>query len=232
LEEKKISDKDEQRDLKSRYKALGKKLKQLNDDTEVEIKEKLVQGLESVSSQTFLPVDMTTYLLSLKGQSELPVSILPASLFKRPRFLGREDFFYRLASELISFGLSYQRVFLQPVRLSKIAELFHIHRPWWQCDIRDIELAIKTLVKDSIVQETVDGYLFEPMTMSTEVQSFLNKINEKINDYGEIKLSEIYNHIPWNKSKIEGMINLLVSNKVCLFQKENQVLFFPGFKRG
>jgi len=232
LEEKKISDKDEQRDLKSRYKALGKKLKQINDNTEAETKEKLKQGLESVSSQTFLPEDMTTYLLSLKSQSELPASILPASLFKRPAFIGREDFFYRLASELISFGLAYQRVFLQPVRLSKIAELFHIHRPWWQCDIRDIELAIETLIKDSIVQKTVDGYLFEPMTMSSEVQNFLNKINERINDYGEVDVSDIYNHISWNKLKIGAMIDLLVSNKVCLYQKDNEVLFFPGFKRG
>lgn len=146
-------------------------------------------------------------------------------------FLGREKFFHRLASELISFGLAYQRVFLQPVRLSKIAELFHQHRPWWQCDIQDIEKAVESLVKESIVQKTTEGFLFEPLTMSSEVQNFLSLINGGINNYGEISLSLIQELVPWEKSKIESIIDLLCSNRICIFHKEEKTLFFPEFKR-
>ncbi|MFW9905856.1 MAG: hypothetical protein ACFFFH_16100, partial [Candidatus Thorarchaeota archaeon] len=110
----------EQNDHKARYKALGKKLKQLDDETTDEVQKQLVKGIKSISSPTHLPKDLATYLLSLKREIKLPISVLPPSLFKRPSFLGREDFFHRLSSELITFGIAYQRVYLQPIKLSQL----------------------------------------------------------------------------------------------------------------
>ncbi|MFX0149539.1 MAG: hypothetical protein ACFFAJ_02050 [Candidatus Hodarchaeota archaeon] len=217
---------------KARYQRLGKELKKIQDDTEKHVHERLIEGMKEISPPTLLPDDFVIYLLGLKQKVNLPVSVLPSSLFDKPLFFGRKEFFQRLASELISFGLAYQRVFLQPVRLSKIAELFHKHRPWWQCDIQDIEKAIESLVSSSIIQKTEEGFLFEPLTMSSEVQEFLNLINVGINNFGEISLSLLQELVPWKKTKIDAIIDLLCSNGICIFHKEEKILFFPEFKRG
>lgn len=217
--------------LKARYSALGKKLKRIQEDSENETREKLAKGLEDLSTGTPLPEDLANYLLGLKQKERLPSSILPSSLFKRPIFFGREDFFNRLASELVGFGLAYQRVYLQPIRLSKLAELFHKHRPWWQCDIKDIETAVNILLNNSIIQKTDTEFLFEPLTISKEVQEFLNLINDGISEFGEISISLINQLVPWDKKKIEQMINLLSSNKICFLDEKEKNLYFPELKR-
>lgn len=222
----------EQNDHKARYKALGKKLKQLEDETSNEVQDQLEKGIKSISSPTHLPKDLATYLLSLKREIKLPVSVLPSSLFKRPTFFGREDFFHRLASELIAFGIAYQRVYLQPIKLSQLAIRFHEHRPWWQCDIEDIEKALNILKKNKIIRKTPKGFLFEPLSMSSDAQDFLTFISRDINRYGEISLSSIQNLVSWNKAKIDAMVKLLCSNQICILDQNKGSLFFPELKRG
>ncbi|UCG93640.1 MAG: hypothetical protein JSW13_04045 [Candidatus Aerophobus sp.] len=220
----------EQNNHKARYKALGEKLKKMEDETTTEVQEQLVKGIKSISSPSHLPEDLASYLLSLKREIKLPVSVLPSSLFKRPAFFGREDFFHRLASELIAFGIAYQRVYLHPIKLSQLAVRFHEHRPWWQCDIQDIEKALKILKKNKIIQKTPEGYLFEPLSMSSDAQDFLTFISRGINKYGEISLSSIQNLVPWNKSKIDTMVKLLCSNQICILDQNKDLLFFPELK--
>ncbi|MFX0122007.1 MAG: hypothetical protein ACFFAE_00070 [Candidatus Hodarchaeota archaeon] len=222
----------EQNEHKARYKALGEKLKKKEDETTYEVQEQLVKGIKSLSSPTHLPKDLATYLLSLKREIRLPVSVLPSSLFKRPAFFGREDFFNRLASELIAFGIAHQRVYLQPIELSQLAVRFHEHRPWWQCDIEDIEKALKILEKNKIIQKTPQGYLFEPLSMSSDAQDFLIFISRGINKYGEISLSSIQNLVPWNKSRIDAMVKLLCSNQICILDQNKKSLFFPELRTG
>ncbi len=221
-----------QDDHKARYKALGKKLKKIQDDTSEEVQKQLEKGIESISSPTYLPDDLATYLLSLKREINLSVSVLPSSLFKRPTLIGREEFFHRLASELISFGIAYQRVYLLPIRLSKLTTLFHKHRPWWQCDIKDIEKALDILNQNEIIQKTPDGFLFEPLTMSTNVQDFLAFISKGINEFGEISLSSIQKLVPWGNTKIKTMIELLSSNQICILDQNKKLLFFPELRKG
>jgi hypothetical protein len=155
---------------------------------------------------------------------------LPSSLFKRPAFFGREDFFHRLASELIAFGIAYQRVYLQPIKLSQLAVHFHELRPWWQCDIEDIEKALKILKKNKIIKKTPEGFLFEPLSMSSDARDFLTFISRGINKYGEIPLSSIQNLVPWNKAKIDTMVKLLCSNQICILDQNKELLFFPELK--
>ncbi|MFW9904869.1 MAG: hypothetical protein ACFFFH_11095, partial [Candidatus Thorarchaeota archaeon] len=138
----------------------------------------------------------------------------------------------RLSSELITFGIAYQRVYLQPIKLSQLAVRFHEHRPWWQCDIQDIEKALKILEKNKIIQRTSDGYLFEPLSMSSDAQEFLTIISRGISKHGEISLASIQNLVPWNKTKIESMVNLLCSNQICIIDQNRQSLFFPELKTG
>lgn len=226
------SDISEENDHKARYKALGEKLKQLEDDATNEVQKKLVKGIKSISSPTHLPEDLATYLLSLKREIKLPVSVLPSSLFKRPAFFGQEDFFHRLASELISFGIAYQRVYLKPIKLSQLAVRFHEHRPWWQCDIQDIEKALNILKKNEIIQKTPEGFLFEPLSLSSDAQDFLTFISRGISKYGEISLSSIQNLVPWDNSKIDTMVEVLCSNQICILDRKKELLFFPELKTG
>ncbi|MFX0015131.1 MAG: hypothetical protein ACFFB2_10040 [Promethearchaeota archaeon] len=222
----------EQNNIKDQYKKYSKKLRKIQDNALEEVQEQLREGVESSSSTNYLPEDLASYLLSLKQELKLPVSILPSSLFKRPLFVGREDFFYRLASELISFGIAYQRVYLTPIRLSKLAEHFHRHRPWWKCDIQDIEKALDVLLQNGVVQKTQEGFLFEPLSMSSDVQEFLTIVSKGLNEYGEISLSSIQKLVPWNSSKIDKILELLYSNKICIIDRSKDSLFFPDLKTG
>jgi hypothetical protein len=222
----------EQNNHNGRYKAFGKKLKQIEDNTSKEVQEKLEKGVKKYSTANFLPEDLATYLLSLKREIKFPVSVLPSSLFKRPAFIGREDFFHRLASELISFGIAYQRVYLEPIELSRLAHFFHKHRPWWQCDIQDIEKAMTILIKGKIVQKKPEGFLFEPMTLSTDVRDFLSFITKGINKFGEISISAIQSLVPWSNNKINSMLELLNSNQICILNRTKEILYFPDLKRG
>jgi len=228
LEEKAIVDK---RQTKDPYKKFADKLAKIQESAKNEVEVTLSNGLEKLSSTSYLPNDLTSYLLSLKSHLSLPSSTLPASFFKKPLFKGKEDFYHRLSSEIISFGLSYQRVYLKPIRLFELAHLFHIHRPWWKCDIQDIENAVSILIEEKIVIKTDEGLLFEPLTLSHEVQEFLALIYQYINDVGEISFQKIKEISHRDNSKIESLIALLVRNRICIRDRERNLLYFPELSK-
>lgn len=219
-------------DARDRFKAFGKKLKQYQDESEDESQNKLRKGLETSKIPVNLPEDFVNYLLTLKREVDLPVSVLPASMFKKPRFFGREQFFQRLASELLPYGLAHQRVYLEPVRLSNLAASFHEHRPGWEVDIQDIEAALKMLDEHGFIERQERGFLFEPLTLSRDVHAFLAWINEGINPYGEITILDVHERVPWKSSKIDALIDLLTENRFCIPNFKEGVLFFPSFARG
>ena len=218
-------------DARDRFKAFGKKLKQHQDEAEEIARNKLREGIETSKIPVNLPEDLTNYLLTLKHAIDLPVSVLPAAMFKKPRFFGREEFFQRLASELLPYGLAHQRVFLEPVRLSKLAASFHEHRPGWEVNIQDIESVLEMLREQGIIERQEQGFFFEPLTLSRDVHAFLAWINESINPYGEITVSDTYKRVPWDPQKVDALIDLLTKNQICINSQEG-VLFFPSFTRG
>ena len=59
-----------------------------------------------------LTEDFSNYILSLKQNLEIAVSLLPDSLFKRPIFFGKEDFYYREFNFVNSW---YWRRILNPI---------------------------------------------------------------------------------------------------------------------
>jgi hypothetical protein len=205
-------------------------MKEISDSADREAHSILVNGLETTSKVKFFPQTFTTYLLGLKLKANLPVSILPPDLFEKPVFKGKTDFFHRLSSELISFGLAYQRIHLEPIPLSRITFLFHKHRPWWQCDIQDIEKALSILKNNEIIQELDDGYLFEPFSVSNEIRTFLTAISDGINDYGEISLGLIKQLISWEDSRILSVLEILENNRICIIDKTNQAVYFPEYQ--
>ncbi|PWI49031.1 hypothetical protein CEE45_03710 [Candidatus Heimdallarchaeota archaeon B3_Heim] len=206
-------------------------MKKISDSAGEEAKSLLTKGLQKTARITYFPQEFSTYLLDLKLSSNLPVSLLPDDLFVKPNFKGKTDFFHRLASELISFGLAYQRVNLKPVPLHKITSLFHKHRPWWQCDIQDIETALDVLKKNSIVRKKEDGYIFEPFSVSSEIRTFLSAISDGISDYGEISLTLIEQLVPWENARIIAILEILTSNQICIYDQKNELVYFPGFKK-
>ncbi|MHA2225109.1 MAG: hypothetical protein ACXAC8_07885 [Candidatus Hodarchaeales archaeon] len=205
-------------------------MKRIQDDTAKDVQEHMKKKLTSMSTTKYLPEDMITYLLSLKSELLLPASILPSSLFKKPIFFGREKFFHRLASELVSFGLSYQRVYLIPISFGELTTLFMEQRTGWQCEEKDIKKALNFLIQKQIIQEKKEGYLFEPLKISTDVREFLAFIAEDINEYGEISLSQVQNNVPWDISKIDTMIKLLETNQIIIFNQSKKLLYFPELR--
>lgn len=210
---------------------MGEKLKSILDNAEDKAKKNITKGLETSSEIRYFPDDFTNYLLDLKLSKSLPVSLLPHSLFVKPFFRGKKEYFQRLASELISFGLSYQRVHLKPIRLYQITSLFHKHKPWWECDIQDIEHALNELATNAIVEKTPEGFFFEPLSTSSEVRNFINLISDGVSDYGEISLTLIQQLVAWDHSRINSIINILVENQISIYDKKKKLLFFPGFTR-
>ena len=229
MEEKEIMEKKRKKELYDRF---ADKMKAISSSAEEEAKSSIKLGLDITSKTPFFPSEFSTYLLELKMSENLPTSLLPDSLFERPNFKGREAFFQRLASELISFGLAYQRVYLEPVPLSKITSLLHQHRPWWKCNIQDVEKSLTILKKNSIIQENKEGYMFEPFTISSEIRTFLTSISDGISDNGEISIPLIAQLLPWEGSRIDSVIKILTKNRICIFDEENQLVFFPGYKKG
>ena len=147
-------------------------MKSIEDTANEEVRSSIQQGLKDASNNCYFPSDFSNYLLGLKISQNLPVSLLPDNLFERPTLRGKKDYYHRLASELISFGLSYQRVYLKSVSLSAISSLFHAHKPWWKCDIQDIEKSLSILKDNQIIQEDEDGFIFEPFSISSDIRTF------------------------------------------------------------
>ncbi len=228
MEVKVIPDQQSTKELKKNF---AEKLKKISDSADKEAQKTIAKGLDIASDITYFPEKFSTYLLDLKLTTNLPVSLLPASLFDKPVFKGRGDFFHRLASELISFGLAYQRVYLKPVALYEITSLFHKHRPWWKCDIQDVEKALKILKNESIVQESKDGYTFEPFSVSTEIRTFLAAITDGVSEHGEISFTLIEQLLAWEADRISAALKILMNNKICLIDDKKQLVYFPGFKK-
>jgi len=104
--------------------------------------------------------------------------------------------------------------------------------PFWQCDIKDIEGALQLLQENAIVKKTSEGeYLFEPLTLSKDENTFLGLISPGMNDHGEIPLIQLKQLVPWNEERIDQMITLLASNRVCIYEKTAGSLYFPDFRK-
>jgi hypothetical protein len=207
-------------------------MKAISDSADDEVQSSIKFGLDIASKNQFFPEDFSTYLLDLKMSQNLPVSLLPDSLFEKPIFKGREEFFQRLASELISFGLAYQRVYLKPVPLYKVTSLLHTHRPWWKCDIQDVEKSLSILKKNAIIQESDDGFTFEPFSVSSEIRTFLTSISDAISGYGEISIALIKQLLQWEEERINSALEILSSNRICILDEEKQIVYFPGYRKG
>jgi hypothetical protein len=207
-------------------------MKAISDTADEEVQSSIKLGIDTASKSQFLPEEFSTYLLDLKMSQNLPVSLLPDSLFEKPIFKGREEFFQRLASELISFGLAYQRVHLKPVPLYKITSLLHTHRPWWKCDIQDVEKSLSILKKNAIIQENDEGFTFEPFSISSEIRTFLASISDGISGYGEISVALIKQLLPWEVERINSALEILTSNRICILDEEKQLVYFPGYQKG
>jgi hypothetical protein len=207
-------------------------MKTISDSADDEVQSSIKLGIDIASKSQFFPEDFSTYLLDLKMSQNLPVSLLPDSLFEKPIFKGREEFFQRLASELISFGLAYQRVYLKPVPLYKVTSLLHTHRPWWKCDIQDVEKSLSILKKNAIIQESDDGFTFEPFSISSEIRTFLTSISDGISGYGEISIALIKQLLQWEGERINSALDILSNNRICIFDEEKQIVYFPGYKKG
>lgn len=229
MEAKEIPEKQRKKDLYNRF---ADKMKAISNSADEEAQASVKLGLDIASKKRYFPSEFSTYLLELKMSQNLPVSLLPDSLFERPIFKGREDFFQRLASELISFGLSYQRVYLKAIPLSKITSLLHTHRPWWKCDIQDVEKSLSILKKNAIVQENEDGYTFEPFSISSEIRTFLTSISDGINKYGEISITLINQLLPWDGVRIKSVLEILANNRICILDEAKQMVYFPGYQKG
>ncbi|MCK4848067.1 MAG: hypothetical protein KAT16_03495 [Candidatus Heimdallarchaeota archaeon] len=229
MEVKEIPENQRKKDLYNRF---ADKMKAISNSADEEVQASIKLGLDITSKKQYFPPEFSTYLLELKMSQNLPVSLLPDSLFERPIFKGREEFFQRLASELISFGLSYQRVYLKAIPLSKIASLLHTHRPWWKCDIQDIEKSLSILKKNAIVQENEDGYTFEPFSISSEIRTFLTSISDGINEYGEISIPLINQLLPWDGVRIKSALEILANNRICILDEAKQMVYFPGYQKG
>ena len=229
MEAKEIPENQRKKDLYNRF---ADKMKAISDSADEEAKASIKRGLDIASKNQFFPSEFSTYLLELKLSQNLPVSLLPDSLFERPIFKGREEFFQRLASELISFGLSYQRVYLKPVPLSNITSLLHTHRPWWKCDIQDVEKSLSLLKKNAIIQENEEGYTFEPFSISSEIRTFLTSISDGISEYGEISIALINQLIPWDSERINSALEILSNNRICILDEKKQIVYFPGYQKG
>lgn len=229
MEAKEIPEHQKKKDLYNRF---ADKMKAISDSADEEAKASIKLGLDIASKNQYFPSEFSSYLLGLKMSQNLPVSLLPDSLFERPIFKGRERFFHRLASELISFGLAYQRVYLKPIPLSEITSLLHSHRPWWKCDIQDVEKSLSILKKNGIIQENEDGYTFEPFSISSEIRNFLTSISDGVNEYGEISTTLIAQLIPWESKRIKSALEILANNRICILDEEKQIVYFPGYQKG
>jgi hypothetical protein len=75
------------------------------------------------------------------------------------------------------------------------------------------------------------GYVFEPFSISSEIRTFLSAISDGISDYGEISISLIRQLVPWDESRISSLLEILITNRICIHNKTEQVVFFPGFKK-
>ena len=228
MEESKISDPS---DVENRFKSLGKKLAKKMNTAEEETQQILSKGVDKHSTTKYLPEDFSNYLMGLKVKVDKPISSLPDRLFKKPIFFGREEYFSRLASELVISGLAYQRVHLKQLKLEEISDLFSKHRPWWKYNQKDVQKAIEVLLKEKIIQRTKKGYLFEPMTLSIDIHEFFSLIIPHLSNYGEIPIRSIHTYIPWDQSKIDNIVQILKENKIVFVDKSLDILFFPEYSR-
>ncbi len=130
---------------------------------------------------------------------------------------------------MIVFGLSYQRVYLRATHLSEIAHSFHKHRPWWHCDIQDIEKSLKLLVDEKIVIKTPNGLLFEPLTLSEDIQEFLKIISVHISPNGEVSFEKIYSSTIWSRDKIHNLLKILESYNLCIIDHKEKKLYLPDY---
>lgn len=162
------------------YKRLGSKLQeQLENSSKIAKAALRKSSLALEKKVLLLPEDLSNKVLGMKRDSELPETLLPASTFDKPRFLGKGRFYKRLASDVLHFGMAYQRSYGVVPTEEQVIEQFTSRKPWWECSEKDLQKSISALESSGIISRLSSGQiLFEPEETSQDVSLLLKTVSE------------------------------------------------------
>lgn len=191
----------------------------------------LISGLEKISKKKItLPPSIMTYFFNIKSLSGLSPTTNSQNTFKKPLIFGKGIFYDRLGEDLIFIGLAYQRIFLSKCSSAELHKILKKTKPWWNCSIKDIEKSIHQLQSKSILKSENNLLLFEPLTNSKDINSFLNSIYDHLTPNASISLEEIEKYSAFDTEKTTKMLEILSKEKILLLDKVNRNVYFPGLE--
>lgn len=216
---------EEKVDLAQLYKKKGQKLRtsmeQVKEESKNKIKDRIIELEEEFP---LLPKNLQQYLLSIKPKVGLPRTLFPQKYFEKPRFRGKRDYFQRLATDLLIYGLKQQRIKGHPFSSKQqIAKLFLEKHTEWNCQEKDIIHALKILLENNIVFIKNDMIYFEPLSLSKDINRILIFAEE--HNIENIKLENLEKRLSWKSEKVQTTLKTMESNDLVVIDKD--IVYFP-----
>jgi len=208
------------------YAALGSRMKRRLQTSEEKAQETRQEGFGRIDKEklpSFIPEEFIFRILGLKRQTDLPETVLPSTYFEKKGRRG--PFLRRLAADVLEFGRSYQRAYSTLPEHKQLAEAFLKQRSHWECDEKDIADAIKGLQKGGLVGTKGGQLLFEPLTISRDITSLLQKVWQQRKEFWEA--NQLASILGWDKEKTHEVLKTLTNEQICVKDKEGY--WFTGF---
>ena len=207
--------------IKDLYKKLGKKLKDEEKKASQNAEDKLRNYYEDeLNKNYFLSPEIKQQFLQLQNSKYIDNSKLQEKIFKKPRFLGKKDYFQSLSLDLLSYCISWSRIEGEPFYLTEetMSEFTQTYPLWKDATYQEISQLLTLLVEsDLAIGDNIDGYWFEDQNDSKELRSILLLCNEK----GMITISNVKQKLNWNISKINRLLDILITQEILIVDDDN-----------
>ena len=202
--------------IKNLYEKLGKKLKDNEKKASENAEEKLRNYYEAESNKNyFQSPKIKLQFLHLQNSKYIDSTKLQEKILKKPRLLGKKDYFQSLSLDLLSYCLSWSRIEGIPFFLTEetILEFKKLYPLWKEATYQEISQVLTLLVESELaIGNNIDGYWFEDQNDSKELRKILLLGNDK----GMITVSILKQNLNLKETELNRLLKILISQEILI----------------
>ena len=173
----------------------------------------------------FQSPEMRTKYLQLQTQGYIDSNKVEPVIHKKPKWLGKKDYYQHLATDFLSFCLNWTRLEGKPLILTDnlIKEFKTISPQWKDSQYIDFSQVLDVINEAGLCTgNSADGYWFELQNDTKDLQVVFTLIDTK----GRIYKSKIKEKLNWPDEKIDYVINLLEKQQIIIPDNDNKDVYW------
>ncbi|NHJ46520.1 MAG: hypothetical protein FK733_01915 [Asgard group archaeon] len=229
-----LSDKEKVSDA---YKKFAEDLNEIEEKDKEKRKKVLKDGILDLEQKYKEEIKGThavdARLVKLRKEAGMPELIGVGDKVEKKRFKDKEKYEQFLAKEVLEVGIEESRNFGGIMKFKQFCVVFENKRPNWIAPEKEIRHALETLAINGLIPKLYrmkDKSIlitFRPAELESDIIAILNiaSVGAKLTKADTISI------LGWQKERIDLALKSLIDQKMALFDKKEQIYFFPALQK-